>query len=249
MPARHRARSRVGEDVSLLWDRLGVAVRIGKWALALRCLRDETRVPSQVLGPCSLPQIAQVWCQAPLLQLTATANEGFDVKQLLSGWDVMSSVLIYTGVHLRWLEVLPEGYLFMVEDLACLDEEAVRELLALQIPVAAEEEDVDITLRPLPYKEYPPGDVSLASLLARVPTSPESAAQEVDPNSCAEVPEAVQTGRGRFHVACAASLRTPGSARARQVQGGAVPLPPEGILQVRPRLHVRSRSAGAQAAI
>ncbi|CAE7233552.1 Zfp36l3 [Symbiodinium natans] len=88
--------------------------------------------------------------QAPAgrVLVMAKASGGRDVREVISGWDVVSHVLAYTAVRLVWLDVLPGAYLFLVEEAAGWAAD-INEVFATQILVAFQHEEVEVTLWPV----------------------------------------------------------------------------------------------------
>ncbi|CAE7625589.1 unnamed protein product, partial [Symbiodinium necroappetens] len=98
----------------------------------------------------------------------AKAGGDLDVTQLMTAREVMDHVLACAAVHLSWLEALPQAYLFNVEDGAHTDANAIDELLATQIPLEVENQEVEVGLLPVALDGAGPQN-ALESALARFP--------------------------------------------------------------------------------
>ncbi|OLQ04092.1 hypothetical protein AK812_SmicGene12889 [Symbiodinium microadriaticum] len=96
------------------------------------------------------------------------AGGDLDVTQLMTAREVMDHVLACAAVHLSWLEALPQAYLFNVEDGAHTDANAIDELLATQIPLEVENQEVEVGLLPVALDGAGPQN-ALESALARFP--------------------------------------------------------------------------------
>ena len=90
------------------------------------------------------------------------------MTQLMTAREVMDHVLACAAVHLSWLEALPQAYLFNVEDGAHTDANAIDELLATQIPLEVENQEVEVGLLPVALDGAGPQN-ALESALARFP--------------------------------------------------------------------------------
>ena len=109
-------------------------------------------------------------CQATPDQhilVIAKAPAGFDVTQLMDGCEIVSHVFVYTDVHLEWLDVLPEAYLFIVPNGDRLVARAISDLLSTTILVAFRDQLVEVAILPVSYERTSHPAISLKSALAR----------------------------------------------------------------------------------
>ena len=129
--------------------------------------------------------------QAPAgrVLVMAKASGGRDVREVISGWDVVSHVLAYTAVRLVWLDVLPGAYLFLVEEAAGWAAD-INEVFATQILVAFQHEEVEVTLWPVASAPS-----ALESALTSFPADL-TAALRVDASDDEQAP----AGRSDVHV-------------------------------------------------
>ena len=126
------------------------------------------RAASGTLPKCSRCVLRVDQVPAERVIVMAKAGGDLDVTQLMTAREVMDHVLACAAVHLSWLEALPQAYLFNVEDGAHTDANAIDELLATQIPLEVENQEVEVGLLPVALDGAGPQN-ALESALARFP--------------------------------------------------------------------------------
>ena len=87
----------------------------------------------------------------------------------MDGCEIVSHVFVYTDVHLEWLDVLPEAYLFIVPNGDRLVAMAISDLLSTTILVAFRDQLVEVAILPVSYERISHPAISLKSALARFP--------------------------------------------------------------------------------